>query len=93
VAREEDEMRKRFRAKSTGRGPFIAFVALLAALVAAYGAFVLPRVATTAREAAPADASPAVLVSAGDADGTWTGCPWKSGQDGSQPTIELRAVT
>ena len=86
-------MRKWFRTRSTATGPFVAFVILLAALVAAYGAFVLPRVATTARETAPAEPSPAVLVSSGETDGTWPGCPWKSGQDRSEPTIELRAVT
>jgi hypothetical protein len=86
-------MRKWLRTRSTGTGPLLAVVAVLAALVAAYGAFVLPRVATTtAREAAPADASPAVLVSASEAGGTWSGCPW-SHEDASKPTIELRAVT
>lgn len=66
------------------RMPFLACVSVLAALVAAYGAFSLPRVAmTTAREAARADPSPAVLVSAGDANGASSGCPWKSGEVGS----------
>lgn len=87
-------MRRWFRARSRGRGSFLAFVALLAALIAAYGALILPRIATTsARETAPADASPAVLVTAGDTDGAWSGCPWKSGREGTEPTIELRAVT
>ena len=86
-------MRRWFCARSRGRRSFLAFVALLAALIAAYGALILPRIATTsARETAPADAPPAVLVSAGDSNRAWSDCPWKSSQEGTDPTIELRAV-
>jgi hypothetical protein len=80
-------MQKWFRRRATGTGPFLAFVALLTA-VAAYGAFILPRAASTELpRAAPSARANVELASArlGDEENS---CPWKRDQ-GTETTVDL----
>ena len=61
-------MRNRFGGGMTGTRSLVVLVVVLSAFVALYGALVLPRASTTAREAAPDDAPLAVLASSRDAE-------------------------
>jgi hypothetical protein len=81
-------MQKWFRRRATGTGPFLAFVALLTAVVAAYGAFILPRAASTELpRAAPSARANVVLASAGLGDEE-NSCPWKRDQ-GTETIVDL----
>ena len=62
-------MRNPFRGGRPGTRALIALVLALAALVALYGALVLPRASTNAREAASTDAPLAVLASSRETEG------------------------
>jgi hypothetical protein len=67
------------------RARFVAFLAGLGALLAVFGAFVLPHTAqTTLPDTSPAEAPRATLLS-NEQDGTY-GCPWK---DRSSNAIEV----
>jgi hypothetical protein len=79
-------MRKLISTVTGERGRFVGFVAGLGALLAVFGAFVLPQTAkTTLPDTTPSEASrTAVLTSNKQGDGH--GCPWK---DRSTNTIEV----
>lgn len=66
----------------------ILVLALVASLIGAFGAFVLPRAASTElRQAAPSDRTSVVLASARPGDDE-TRCPWKR-ERGTQTTVQL----
>jgi hypothetical protein len=85
-------MRNPFRAGMTGTRSLIAVVVVLGALVAAYGALVLPHASTSAREAAPADTPIAVLASSREAE-RGDGCSSVDEDDVSDAGVTLRVVT
>jgi hypothetical protein len=76
--------------KPRGFGRFVLFVAMVASAIAAFGALVLPRAASTEPPQALGDDTSVVLASARASDDD-SSCPWKRDR-GTETTVLVQGA-